>query len=676
MKKDIVNREEFRIVLISLFGLDFGVYALDSFIKLKGYSPHIIEFNHLKIPAELVINDYFTMGMLKHDLFPEKDLHLLLELLANIRPQLIGISVSSVCFRTATWITREIKKHFAIPVVWGGIHAIISPEDCIRETAIVCTGEGEHAFYDIVERIRNKEPLSGIKNTWIRSGDKIEKNPMRGLILDLDSLPYPDRFDGKNKYFIDKGKIINNPVLIASYVINAYPMMTSRGCMYACSFCCNSIIREKYRGLGPYLRRRSVDHVIGELRYAVQHGSIDSVRFWDDIFTYDEGWIDDFCDRYPYESGKQFVCYGHPRHTKYSVLEKLSQVGLILLFVGIQSGSKNTSIRLFNRKQTNAEIINFSKYARDLKISVNYDIIVDNCLENDQDNYYTSELLLSLPKPYRVIFYSLCFFPKTPLTNKALSDGIIEESDLEQLTSKAINNFFLFIQKSKDDYQIFWNCIKAMAINPHFSKSFIKFCRKNKFFKARPYFLFLLCRFWLQLFKQRGKKKQTNWLNQLKNDHAFLNDYLVYPGNKKIYQKNHNIYILFPNGEHNQQHSFCLRLNYNNTEYHRKDIIHGFQIELTPLKETSLVKRNIWRLRYPIALSGSKEVNFALEFPHLYCYVNNKNVAMMPLTLQDSLPKEKTPYVMKIKLVKQGNFIPFKLNKILIAKLLCLLRAS
>ena len=184
MKKDILDKEEFSIVLISLFGLDFGIYALDSFIKSKGYSPYIIEFNHLKMPVELVINDYFTMPIFEHDLFPEKDLHLLLELLADVRPQVIGISVSSVCFRTASWITRRIKKHFSIPVVWGGIHAIISPEDCIREADVVCTGEGEDAFYDIVERIRNKEPLSGIKNTWIRSGNRIERNPMHELLHD------------------------------------------------------------------------------------------------------------------------------------------------------------------------------------------------------------------------------------------------------------------------------------------------------------------------------------------------------------------------------------------------------------------------------------------------------------------------------------------------------------
>ncbi len=84
---------------------------------------------------------------------------------------------------------------------WGGIHAIISPEECIQHVDIVCKGEGEMAFYDTAERIRNRKPVSGINNMMIRIGREIEDNPMNELIGDLDSLPLANRLDGEKNIF-------------------------------------------------------------------------------------------------------------------------------------------------------------------------------------------------------------------------------------------------------------------------------------------------------------------------------------------------------------------------------------------------------------------------------------------------------------------------------------------
>jgi len=433
--------KEFKVVLISLFGFDIGAYAVSAFIKAKGYTTYNIDFGHLKIPLEFMLSDYFTPSPMSHDHFPEKDLQLLMKLLKSIKPDLIGLSVSSVCFRTATWITRSIKAECDALIVWGGVHAIIAPEECIQHADIVCKGEGEISFYEIAERIRQGKHVHGIKNTMIRIGEAIEDNPMNKLICDLDSLPFANRLDGEKIFFIDQGIIVQNPVCNAGYVLYGYPIMTTRGCRYQCSFCCNSIINEKYKGLGPYLRRRSVNHVIGELQLAIQRKAISFVRFWDDVFTYDEEWIDDFCRRYSRDIGKPFICYAHPKHTKLTVLEKLSNIGLTMVYVGIQSGSLSTNKELFNRNQSNKDIIEFTATAQKLQITPNYDIIFDNCFETSEDERSTVELLISLPRPYKVLIFSLCFFPKTPLTNRAISEGYIHEGGLEQNTSKAINNF-------------------------------------------------------------------------------------------------------------------------------------------------------------------------------------------------------------------------------------------
>lgn len=673
MYKDHADKKDFKILLISFFGLDFGIYAVDAFMQSQGYFSHIVKFNQLKMPLEFLLNDYFTMPLLKHEIFPENDLENFISLLTDIKPDLIGMSVSSVCYRTAIWLTQNIRKQKDTTIVWGGIHAIVAPEDCIKYADVVCCGEGEYPFYEIAENLRNAKPLSGIKNTWICVNNKVEKNPMRALIENLDDLPYNDRVTKQNRYFIDNGKVIDNFTINAGYALRAYPVMTSRGCIYSCSFCSNSIIKEKYSGLGKYLRRRSVKHVIGELKYAVKYLSIDGIRFWDDIFTYDEKWIDEFCESYPYEIGKPFICYGHPKHTKPRVLEKLYKSGLSLLFIGIQTGSEEINRKLFGREQLNNQILNFSKCAHDLKITISYDLIVDNPYESEQDNWHTSELLLSLPRPYKVLFYSLCFFPKTPLTIAALDASIIRKEDQEQFTSKAINNFFLFTQKSKNSYQMFWNCIKCMSINPYFPKKAVRFIRGRLFFKKRPYLLFLLCRMWLLIFKLTLWKRRPQWLLPVIKD-SYLADQIIHPRNKRLYKKDICRYTFFPVKTNDTYNSFFLCTNRIVGVRHKKNVIEGFEVDIIRVNEIDQSKISIWRLRKNIVLTECQSVRFNLKFPELYCNVYGEDIRIPPINIANIISLDHVPYIIRVKIIKRGNFIPFRLNKILVASSSCLIK--
>lgn len=656
----MIKRKNFKVVLISLFGFDIGAYAVSAFMKTKGYEVYNIDFCRLKIPLEFMLNDYFTPAPMSHDHFPEQDLRLLLGLLKRINPGLIGLSVSSVCFRTAAWVTRSIKAAFEAPVVWGGVHAIIAPEECICHADIVCKGEGELAFYETAERVRRKQPLAGIHNMVIRTQEGLEDNPMDSLIHDLDSLPAADRLDGKRIFFIDKGVVVQNPASTAGYVLYGYPIMTTRGCRYKCSFCCNSIISEKYKGLGPYLRRRSVDHVIGELRLAVQQRAVSFVRFWDDVFTYDEEWIDDFCTRYAAEVGKPFICYAHPKHTKPEVLEKLSRTGLTMVYIGIQSGSLMTNKELFKRNQSNKDVIGFTEKAQSLSITPNYDIIFDNFFERPEDEHNTAEMLLSLPRPYKVLLFSLCLFPKTPLTNRAIREGRAGENDLEQHTSKAINNFFLCIQRSGDGRFLFWNCIKAMAVNKYFPKSFIRFCMRAEFFKKYPSLLFRLCRAWLFLFKRPGKKKPADWLMPAVNRDSFLDDYIIWEGSRGLHRKANDSCILFPCGSGR----FCLRLNYKDK---RRMEFEGLQLELCRLKSDSLSEKNIWRLIYPMSFDSGRDIMLELRYPEIHCCIEGEKLKFSLHKRSGSRLSGNTPYFLKAGILKRGNIIVSRLNNFTLA---------
>jgi len=72
----------------------------------------------------------------------ERELHPVLEgFIKDYNPDLIGISLMSIEFYPAKNMTRLIKEKFDVPVIWGGLHVILKPEECIHYADYVCSGE-------------------------------------------------------------------------------------------------------------------------------------------------------------------------------------------------------------------------------------------------------------------------------------------------------------------------------------------------------------------------------------------------------------------------------------------------------------------------------------------------------------------------------------------------------
>jgi len=489
------------ITLISLFSIDLGIRYISSFLRSHGFITYIIFFGQLRITPEITSNNYILTKPIRHKVYPDKnDVNLLINLLLGLKPDLIGISVSSSCFIIARVLTSKIKERLNIPVIWGGIHPTLCPEECIPYTDMVCIGEGEYPMLEVVQKLENKQPLTGIKNLWIKHQDgSIEKNPLRELILNLDSLPYPDFVDYGNKYLIDKTKLIRVSPINASYLKSAYSITSSRGCPFLCSYCCNSVLKSIYDNKGDYVRRRSVENVINELEYIRENREITMIKFWDDVFTYDEDWIAKFVELYRKKIALPFTCYTHPEYTHKNIIKMLRDAGLVIIDIGIQSGSQEFCRDKFKRYQSNEKIIEFAYFLKELGVKPRYNLIMDNPLEDDEDFNNTFELMLKLPRPYSVILFSLCYFPKVEFTLELLKRGIIREEDVEGRNYKALNNFFVYLDLVKDKKMLFRDTLMAMVVSGLWSERFIRKCKNSKFFKMNSKLLVIYLRLSLKL---------------------------------------------------------------------------------------------------------------------------------------------------------------------------------
>ncbi|MBD3311240.1 MAG: hypothetical protein GF349_01930 [Candidatus Magasanikbacteria bacterium] len=177
----------------------------------------------------------------------------------------VGISVMTTQLSNALRLSKLVKKvNPSCRVVWGGPHATFFKEQCVESKFVdmVCVGEGEETFYEIVNGV-DPEKILGI--VYKKDGD-IKKTSARPL-HDPTKMP------------LFNWDLIAPEVL---YNLKLVPTLTSRGCPHICSFCINAILKLKWR-------QRTAEQVLVDLEVikSKTYFKGKKLRFWDENFFVD-----------------------------------------------------------------------------------------------------------------------------------------------------------------------------------------------------------------------------------------------------------------------------------------------------------------------------------------------------------------------------------------------------
>ncbi|HWR27228.1 MAG TPA: radical SAM protein [Candidatus Thermoplasmatota archaeon] len=269
-----------------------------------------------------------------------------LEEIKKEKPDLIGFSMLSFNYQAILGIARFIKQHSTIPIIAGGVHVILSPQEVLsnQEIDIVCIGEGEYVLKELLDNSLNR---SGVDGIWYKEKGEIMKNKPRQLITDLDELAFPD-FDD---FDIQKCLFIYN---------NHLSIMASRGCPYSCSYCNNHALRRTLKG--TYVRFRSVENVIEEIDVRITQYYDKGFRyfyFFDDTFILNKDYVLKFC--------KQFKEKGFHKLLRWNVniranlvtdelMKALKDAGCYQVRMGIESGNEFIRNTIYHRGMANQEI--------------------------------------------------------------------------------------------------------------------------------------------------------------------------------------------------------------------------------------------------------------------------------------------------------------------------------
>jgi anaerobic magnesium-protoporphyrin IX monomethyl ester cyclase len=473
--------KEVHIALVSLYSTDaIGIRYISSVLKNRGHRVSLILFKELYLAADLM------------SLPSEKEYRLLIKLLAKLKPDVVGISLRSSYFKIASEITRRIKKELPLPVIWGGTHTTISPEESIQVADMICIGEGEYPLLELAEKMSSSQDFSQIKNLWMRKDGRFIKNEVRPLIQDLDKLPFPDYGD-EDKYFIENNVISSCDPGLQTYNLN---ILASRGCPYHCSYCCNSIFNDIYHGKGPRIRRRSVANVMEEiLTLKNNFPNLKRVDFIDEVFAWDKQWTAEFIECYKKEIHLPFHCAQHPNMVNRVILKLLKEAGLERVEVGVQSGSERIRKEYFERPVSDRRLLQNSRLLKEMGIVPFYDFIVDNPFESEEDRRKGLEFLLEFPRPFHLHVFSLIYFPNTVITKRALSAHLISDDQVEGHAEQTFEQMFVTLKYPRPKNDQFWISLYSLTSKGFIPKSLIRWLSHRDFFEKHPKPLALFAEF-------------------------------------------------------------------------------------------------------------------------------------------------------------------------------------
>jgi hypothetical protein len=402
------------IALIKMFrGMYLGVAQLAGELERAGHTPHVFSFKQYKYLPDYelegnTVADYASFiwrisenreleRWTWHAYAPirPKEFNLLVEELKAFNPSAIAFTMQSTAISSNRELTQMLREHFDVPMIWGGAGPSIEPELCIEHSDVVCVHEGEEVLVEIADRLDAGKSLNGIPGTLSRLPDgSIEKNPSRPK-LDLNSIAIP-AWDMEKYTYINLNTAHQEP---ADFIFDSqYPIMTQRGCPFSCSFCIESKYQELFGKKGS-LRRRDPDIVIEELIYAKENHPITNIVFWDDVFTINPRWLDEFLPMYKSEIGLPFWCYTYPTTHTPEILAKLKDAGMRAMAMGIQHGSDRILRDYFHRPTPRKRVLEAIDEIIDLgDVSLDVDMISKLPIETEADLRESLELFMQIPK--------------------------------------------------------------------------------------------------------------------------------------------------------------------------------------------------------------------------------------------------------------------------------------
>ena len=338
-------------------------------------------------------------------------------LVAELDPQTVWVGVTVLTgapIRDALAASRAVKAaRPGLPVVWGGWHPSLFPEQCLTEPSVdgVVIGQGEDTFVEVVERLAAGQSAAGVAGTaWRGPGGVSHLAPPRAL-RDVNALP-PLNYDliDVPRYFAAKGK-------------RQFDYISSQGCRFRCTFCADpTVFKRGWYGLAP-------ERMAAELSAYHARWGLDEIAFQDETFFTSRARVEAVAEAFlvaeltvPWTATMRA---DQGARLDDALLAKCKQAGLRRAMIGVESGSDAMLARI-KKDITLAQVYASAERLARHGLGAILNFIVGFPGESDasvQASLDAAARLRAMSPDFEVAIFYFRPYPGNPIAEELLAQG-------------------------------------------------------------------------------------------------------------------------------------------------------------------------------------------------------------------------------------------------------------
>jgi radical SAM superfamily enzyme YgiQ (UPF0313 family) len=337
----------------------------------------------------------------------------------------LGISmVTGPMITQGVEVARAVKRRFpALPVVAGGWHASILPEQTLRADYVdaVVRGQGELTFLEIVERYAaGGRELDGVAGCLYKRGGQLVRNPDRGY-TDINALPRrPFELVDFEAYARKCGGL--------RWLLYC----TSHGCPWDCSYCSNaSVYGRSWKPMDP-------EAAVSEMLELGGRHALQVIDIIDDNYLVRRDRALEIAEGLS-AGGSRFAYYVQTRTDQVdrlsdAELRSLARSGLRRIFFGLESGSTRV-MRSVNKRLDLETAYRTAERCGRVGIRPSFNLIFGLPEEEEEDLRATLAVVdrIGRVNPEADFFTNIFSpYPGSPIWPLAVARGVREPGSLEE----------------------------------------------------------------------------------------------------------------------------------------------------------------------------------------------------------------------------------------------------
>lgn len=317
--------------------------------------------------CEVLVMDYAFLRGLKNKLKIPK----VSEVIQDFKPDIIGISVFSYLYDECQQLIDEIVQYSNVPIILGGPHTTLFPEDFINDKRIsyIVHGEAESIILGLVDNAE-RQPIPVIINCPTPSAEAIPA--------------------------------INLDIAFGSEYLQDYQIQLSRGCPFNCNFCTIDLIA------GRRARARNLELCMNQIIQAKKHyPTINLISITDDCPSFNKGRFKQFLILFADKNPGLILTIDNVRADLIDeeMLKLYIEAGGQNICLGVESG--NTEVfNLANKGESIEEIIEAARLIRKYNLALGLCFVIG--LPEDTLKRHKSSIKLAKNLKADYIFWNMC----------------------------------------------------------------------------------------------------------------------------------------------------------------------------------------------------------------------------------------------------------------------------